>query len=356
MTAPRVSVVIPTYNRVADLERTLRGYERQEDAPPFEVVVVDDGSTDDTPRLLAELRFDRFPLRLARQENSGPARARNLALTIATGERALFTGDDVEPGPDLLARHQRHADAESDAKVAIVGRTSWPEELAPTATMRHVDGRGAQQFSFLFMKDGEIYDYRHFYTANVAIDRDFLLSEPGPFDTAFPHAAFEDAELALRLSRRGLRLRYRADAVGRHWHRYDAASFFLRQRRCGEMAAFLIDREPATAKILGLPALESIRRKSWLVERFGRGRLRALAEQLEQAEESARSAACALDAADDDTAFPLLFGLFNYGYSAGLADRRFPPAVARRVRAALFAQRVLPHVSAARATAPPAHG
>ena len=55
------------------------------------------------PRLLAELRFDRFPLRLARQENSGPARARNLALTIATGERVLFTGDDVEPVPPLVA-------------------------------------------------------------------------------------------------------------------------------------------------------------------------------------------------------------------------------------------------------------
>ena len=74
MTGPKFSVVVPTYNRVRDLERTLRGYERQEGAPPFELVVIDDGSTDATGELLAAYRSDRFALKTARQENGGPAR------------------------------------------------------------------------------------------------------------------------------------------------------------------------------------------------------------------------------------------------------------------------------------------
>jgi GT2 family glycosyltransferase len=346
MSAPLFSVVVPSYNRAADLERTLRGYERQAGAPPFEVVVVDDGSTDATGALLAGFRTDRFALRSARQENGGPARARNRALALASGRIVLFTGDDIEPSSELLARHAAHHEREGDPKVAILGRIAWPERLATTATMRHVDGRGAQQFSFHYMEDGTVYDYRHLYTSNVSVDRAFLLSERGPFDESFPHAAFEDAELGLRLARRGLRIRYRTDALAWHWHRYEAPGFFARQRRCGEMAALLIEREPETAKVLGLAALERDRRRSFLVAKLGSGRLPALAEALDAEEARALEAARALDPGDDDTAFPLLYALFNYGYAAGLADGRYPRQVARRTRAARFARDVAPHLPA----------
>jgi len=347
MIAPKWSVVVPTFNRVRDLERTLAGYARQEGAPPFELVVVDDGSTDATAELLAGFRSDRFALKTTRQENGGPARARNRALPLASGEKVLFTGDDIEPAPDLLARHEAHHAREGDPKVAILGRIAWPERLETTATMRHVDGRGAQQFSFLYMQDGTEYDYRHFYTSNVSIDRAFLMSERGPFDEGFPHAAFEDAELSLRLARRGLRIRYQADAAAWHWHRYDAAGFFARQRRCGEMGALLIAREPGTAKILGLPRLTRDRWRSFWVAKLGSGRLRDLADRLEAEEERAVAAAKELDAADDDTAFGLLYALFNYGYAAGLADRSWPRASARRTRALQFAREVTPRLPAA---------
>ena len=67
--------------------------------------------------------------------------------------------------------------------------------------MRHVDGPGAQQFSYHYMVDGAEYDFRHFYTSNVSLRRDLLDREPEGFSTEFPAAAFEDAELAYRLSR-----------------------------------------------------------------------------------------------------------------------------------------------------------
>ncbi len=57
---------------------------------------------------------------------------------------------------------------------AILGLTRWPAGGTLTATMRHVDGIGAQQFSYHYLQDGEVYDFRHFYTSNVSVARAFL--------------------------------------------------------------------------------------------------------------------------------------------------------------------------------------
>ena len=75
-----VSVVIPTYNRLEVLAEVLQALEFQHEAPPFEVIVVDDGSTDGTSHWLRNRTF-RLPLRVLTQENRGPAAARN------TGQR-----------------------------------------------------------------------------------------------------------------------------------------------------------------------------------------------------------------------------------------------------------------------------
>lgn len=343
MSTLRFSVVIPTFDRREALERTLRGYARQApETPPFEVLVIDDGSRDGTGEWLAGWRSDRFPLRVERQANRGPAAARNRALAHAAGEIVLFTGDDIEPAPDLLLRHHAAQSANQDGPVAFFGRIDWPRELATTATMRHVTGRGAQQFSFHYLRDGHEYDYRHFYTSNVSIPRALLAREAGPFCEDFPAAAFEDAELAFRLARHGLRLRYLAPAVAWHWHHYDARAFFARQVRCGEMADLLIRKHPATARDLDLALLPALRLRSWMLERVGRGRLRALAERLPERIEEALALARELDARSDAEAEPLLLALFRFGFLAGVARSRYQPREARRVEAALFARLIEP--------------
>lgn len=339
MSRPRFSVVVPTFDRREALARTLAAYANQAPATPaFEVVVVDDGSTDGSAELLASWPAGRFPLQVARQANRGPAAARNRALALASGEIVLFTGDDIEPAADLLVRHDAAHRATPDGRTAYFGRIDWPARLATTATMRHVTGRGAQQFSFHYLEDGGEYDYRHFYTSNVSVSRALLSREPGPFSEDFPAAAFEDAELAYRLSRHGLTLRYLASALAWHWHHYDARTFFARQVRCGEMADLLIAKHPATRRELDLALLPLVRWRSWLVERLGRGRLRALAQGLPERLDEALALATRLDAGDDAAAEPLLLALFRFGFLAGVARRRYPPPVARRVEAALFAR------------------
>ena len=254
-TAPTLSVLIPTYNRATDLLRTLAAYERQVSDLCFEVVVVDDGGSDGTAERLAVLRPRRYDLRFLRQDNAGPAAARNRALDAARAELVLITGDDIEPADDLLLRHWQAHRAAADPRVAVLGLTCWPAALPLSPTMAHIDGAGAQQFNYGWLKAGRLYDFRHFYTSNVSLRRDFLQSIGG-FSTRFPAAAFEDAEIAYRLSLRGLRILYHPEARASHHHPYDHESFFRRQERCGAMAVTLKDLHPEIAPLLAFHDLE----------------------------------------------------------------------------------------------------
>jgi glycosyltransferase involved in cell wall biosynthesis len=351
VTEPLVSVVIPTFRRTRELVRTLAGWDRQTlgDAV-FEVIVVDDGSGDETLEVVSAHRSQRYDLRVRSQANTGPAGARNTALAMARGRWVLITGDDIEPAPDLLAAHLRAHLEEDDETVAVLGLTRWARDQELTATMRHVDGVGAQQFSYHWMEDGAFYDFRHFYTSNISVARSMLDREPDGFSLAFPHAAFEDAEFAYRLSHHGLRIRYRAAAVGWHRHPYDVAGFFRRQRRCGEMAALLAEIHPQLGR------WASLRELRWLaaaVRRLGAMEARRLGEATDRLDDHEARLVRLASVYDRAPRTPeghddLLLVVFRYGYQRGVLDRIFAPDVARRTAAALLLRDVVPAVRAYR--------
>ena len=89
--APRFSIVIPTYNRSSSVLDTLRSCLEQTYSD-LEIVVVDDGSTDDTRDVLAAIDDPR--LVVVHQENAGPAAARNHGMRKATGEYIAFLDSD----------------------------------------------------------------------------------------------------------------------------------------------------------------------------------------------------------------------------------------------------------------------
>src|SRR5438874_2537207 len=100
------------------LQRVLTALETQRDAPEFETIVISDGSTDDTDKVLAQRRGITFRA----QPNSGPGRARNHGVSIARGRFVVFIGDDTVPEPRFLAEHARtHAEAGEDPLVACLG-------------------------------------------------------------------------------------------------------------------------------------------------------------------------------------------------------------------------------------------
>jgi glycosyltransferase involved in cell wall biosynthesis len=116
--APRVSVIMPLYNVVPFLAETLASL-RAQAWPALELIAVDDGSTDGTPELFAQLQPEAI---LVRQANRGPSAARNAALALATGDYIAFLdADDLWP-PGKLARQvaRLEADLSLDASLGFI--------------------------------------------------------------------------------------------------------------------------------------------------------------------------------------------------------------------------------------------
>jgi glycosyltransferase involved in cell wall biosynthesis len=244
------SVVIPTFRRAETLFPVLDALAVQTDPPEFEVVVVDDGSGDETPSRLSAYRPP-YPFRFFSQENAGPASARNRGVREARGATVLFLGDDTVPEPPLLSIHARTHREKRPDPVAVLGYTTWPRGLKVSPFLHHINEYGLQ-FGYGLIRDPEAVPFNFFYTSNVSLPRDLLL-EVGLFDTSFPHAAWEDIEVAYRLMQRGMRMLYRPSAVARHHHDITFASFRRRQEKAGEAAAIFYRKHPELGDFLAVP-------------------------------------------------------------------------------------------------------
>lgn len=251
-----LSVVIPTHNRIAMLERVLDALDRQEGAPEFEVVVIDDGSKDDTAsrvRSHLEAKRWRIPLRFESQPNGGPGRARNRGVTLATGRFVVFIGDDTVPEPRFIAEHARvHRESGDDPMVACLGYTGWPDDARATPFMDYINDYGLQ-FGYKLIEHGNVVPFNFFYTSNISIDRELLAAHP--FDTSFPAAAWEDIELSFRLDANGLKIHYDANAVTRHHHPMTVDSFSRRQYTVGRSGAIFFEKHPELGHFLGVVEL-----------------------------------------------------------------------------------------------------
>ena len=251
---PLFSIVIPTYERPDTLFQVLDALGRQTDAPDFEVLVVDDGSRDGTSERLAAYR-PAYPFRSFRQRNTGPAGARNRGIEAAHGRFVLFLGDDTVPEAGLLSVHAAAHAERRDHAVAVLGYTTWPKERRVSPFLHHINEYGLQ-FGYGLIEDSESVPFNFFYTSNVSVPRE-LLVRAGLFDTGFPHAAWEDIEIAYRMSAMGMKIVYRPAAVARHHHRITFASFRRRQERAGEAAAVFYGKHPDLGHFLAVPqALE----------------------------------------------------------------------------------------------------
>ena len=255
-----LSIVLPTYNRATLLAQTLDLCAAASGGLDIEFVVIDDGSTDATPQVLAEFA-SRTPSVVWRSvPNGGPGRARNIGADLATKEVILFLGDDIQPlSPDFFYTHARlHALSPSD-RFAVLGKCVWPEQAwqAVNFVMAHIQGHGGEQFGYADLDPFTFIDWRFFYTANVSVKKslvkDWLVEG---FRAEFTLAAFEDNELAYRLSQKpgGFTIFYDPSSVGRHIHPYTVDGFMSRQMSAGLMAKVFLDMHPLHEK-LGLDVI-----------------------------------------------------------------------------------------------------
>ncbi|MEH2316433.1 glycosyltransferase family 2 protein [Nostoc sp.] len=205
------SVVIPTYNRQPILEKCLRALEMQQLSQPssvtnYEIVLVDDGSTDGTLDWLTEHK-EEFPhVRWFQQDHAGPAAARNLGVEQALGDTIIFIDSDLVVLENFLQAHanalmQGQEKLRSDRFFTYGAVINTCNFNNPTAEPYKVT-----DFSAAF-----------FATGNVAIPKHWL-KKAGLFDTSFQLYGWEDLELGVRLKKLGLTLIKCPEAVGYHWH------------------------------------------------------------------------------------------------------------------------------------------
>jgi glycosyltransferase involved in cell wall biosynthesis len=188
----KISVIVATRNRAALLDGALASLRAQLGAPPFEAIVVDNGSSDDT-KAVAERHgavyvFERQPNR---------ALARNAGIAIAGGDVVLFVDDDVVLPPFFLSAHARAQQAETFPHVVTGPIINVPApEVRPVPTLLN----GSNAF---------------FCTCNVSVPRN-VLTAVGGFDAAFDAYGWEDTELGVRLRKFDVRRRFVWEAY--LWH------------------------------------------------------------------------------------------------------------------------------------------
>jgi glycosyltransferase involved in cell wall biosynthesis len=256
-----LSVIIPTYNRSALLEESLRAC-LGSITTDVEFIVVDDGSSDNTPALLQQLCRE-FPcLRTAATPHRGPGLARNIGAQTASFDLLMFIGDDIRPQyPSLFQNHIEMHRLFPSENVGVLGKIVWPNRPADDVNfvMAHVQGVGQQQFGFNYLTPYDWLDWRFFYTSNVSLKRSAVpdWSKAG-FSPEFYVANFEDAELAYRLNEEkpdGFRLIYAPAAAAVHYHPYSVKTFLQRQLSAGLMADVFLRLHPAAVRDLGVDRL-----------------------------------------------------------------------------------------------------
>ncbi|GGL05988.1 glycosyl transferase [Sphaerisporangium melleum] len=234
---PKATVVIPTYNRAELLGHTLHSLTRQT-VPPgdFEVVVVDDGSSDDTAAV-AESFKDRLDLRYFFQEDEGyrVAKARNVGIEHARGPVCVFVDSGVLLDSGCLAAHLA-AHAGRPDPVAVVGYVyCFNEDNEDGARMASVIDVAAPDTTIAMLRDkGQWVDLREdfydlytdeladlpapwlvYWTCNVSAPTG-LLREIGGFDEWFTCWGGEDVEIGYRLHRGGARFVLSREAASIH--------------------------------------------------------------------------------------------------------------------------------------------
>lgn len=213
--AKTASIIIPTFNGASRIRNCLDALTQQTAGRDVEILVVDDGSTDDTSTVVAN-----YPsVRLIAQANAGPAAARNRGATEARGTILLFTDDDCVPMPNWL--DAMLAPFKDPAVVGAKGiyRTRQKSLAARFVQIEYED-------KYLLMAGAANIDFIDTYSAAFLHDR-FL--EMTGYDTSFPVACAEDIELSYRMSARGWIMKFAPAAIVYHTHP-DTFSRYLKKK------------------------------------------------------------------------------------------------------------------------------
>ncbi len=259
----KVSVIIPTRNRLQVLQRVIEGLQRQT-FTAFEVIIVDDGSTDGTDEWLRGF-YQSKPWRVLHSGGVGAAAARNLGALQSRGELLLFLDADTIPASDLVQRHWELHSYRQEKNICLMGKIVMSTELKKLDQIRWCE-------LDLPASKGEDRTISHlkYRTANSSLRRD-LFDEVGGFHPGL--VAAEDLEFAFRLHAMGVRFYYYDDIVAEHFHPIDLKQYVEKSKTYGQAVAYWYRMSPQLhsqlARRYGLyhPSLPLVAKLRYLLKR-----------------------------------------------------------------------------------------
>lgn len=200
-----VSVIVPAYNAERTIQKCLDSLLKQDYSGFYEVIVVDDGSTDTTPQLVSQ-----YPgVRVLRQQNAGPAAARNKGAREGRGDIIFFTDADCEVSPSWI-KEMTEPFQKDPQIVGVKGvyRTRQKELIARFVQLEYED-------KYDKMSREKYIDFIDTYSA--AFKKDIFL-KAGGYDLSFPVACAEDVDLSYRLAAEGYKMVFNPGAWVFHIH------------------------------------------------------------------------------------------------------------------------------------------
>ena len=253
----RVSVVIPTYQRSASVERALRALSRQTlPARDYEVIVSIDGSSDGTAEAVARFSAP-YAVRALSQPKRGRASACNSGIRAASGELLVLLDDDMEPSPELLSAHVRAH--EGDRRLGVLGAVPVAVAAGSPPVVDYIADRFRRHMEKL-TKPGHRIGVRDFYTGNFSMRRETFF-EAGLFDEGFQSYGNEDVELAIRLEAAGIRLAFSPEALARQHYEKDFAALARDKMAQGRTSVTCALRHPETVPSLRIGTYRQAARK-----------------------------------------------------------------------------------------------
>lgn len=225
------SVIIPTYNGGRRIVHCLNALLPQIGGREIEIIVVDDGSTDDTSTVVANYK----KVRLIIQANSGPAAARNRGASAAKGKILLFTDDDCVPMSNWMDAMLAPFRDSQVIGVKGIYRTRQKSLAARFVQMEYED-------KYRLMANLPSIDFIDTYSAGFLRDR-FL--EMNGYDTSFPVACAEDIELSYRMSSRGWVMKFVPEAIVYHTHPATFSSYLKKKYKFAFWRILAVRKNPA---------------------------------------------------------------------------------------------------------------